>query len=204
MEQNPFVKCVDVHSILPDVSPNIYYLFETGGPHYFSKCTCEVEPIYKQNIWPFIYRIKNKKRANKSGFILGSIGLTKLSYIFVMLQSRSQNTIKRRYRYLKEEKFTYSKYFNFPLHRLVAKAFIKNDDPTNKIIVDHINGNRMDYRIENLRWSTTVQNSKGTPDGKNDPNRIYELVSKKNWFNGKGSNMIETKKDIYFKNLKNL
>ena len=92
----------------------------------------------------------------------------------------------------------------FLIHRLVAKAFIKNDDPINNTVVDHINGNRMDYRIENLRWCTVAENSKGTPNGKNDPNRVYELVSKKDWFNGKGNNMIETKKDIYFKNLKNL
>ena len=133
-----------------------------------------------------------------------TIGLTKLTYIQIMLQSKNESIIKRRYRYLKEEKFTYSKHFTFALHRLVAKAFIKNDDPNNKTVVDHINGNRMDYRIENLRWCTTAENSKGTPDGRNDPNKIYELVSKKDWFNGKGTNMIETKKDIYFKNLKNL
>ena len=204
MEQNPFVKCVDVHSIIPEISSNIYYLFETGGPHYFSKCTCEVEPIYKQNIWPFIYRIKNKTYGRKSSIILGSIGITKLNYVQVMLQSKNENIVKRRYRYLKEEIYSSSKYFTFPLHRLFAKAFIKNDDPTNKVIVDHINGNRMDYRIENLRWSTTSENSKGTPNGINDPNKIYELVSKKDWFNGKGTNMIQTKKDLYFKNLKNL
>jgi hypothetical protein len=204
MEQNPFVRCVDVHKIMPEIMPNIYYLFETGGPHYFSQCTCEINPIYRQNIWPFVYRVKNKIYGQKSGILFGSIGLTKLSYIFMVLQSKNESTIKRRYRYLKEEKFTYPKYFNIPLHRLIAKAFIKNNDLTNKIIVDHINGNRMDYRIENLRWSTVSQNSKGTPNGKNDPNRIYELVSKKDWFNGKGTNMIETEKDIYFKSLKNL
>ena len=58
MEQNPFVKCVDIHNIIPEISSNIYYLFETGGPHYFSKCTCKVESIYKQNIWPFYYLLK--------------------------------------------------------------------------------------------------------------------------------------------------
>ena len=204
MEQNPFVKCVDIHNIIPEISSNIYYLFETGGPHYFSKCTCEVESIYKQNIWPFIYRVKNKKRGFPSGFMLGSIGITKLNYIQIMLQSKNESIIKRRYRYLKEELRIKPKEIQLGLHRIVAKAFIKNNDPINNTVVDHVNGNRMDYRIENLRWCTVAENSKGTPNGKNDPNTIYKLISKKDWFNGKGNNMIETKKDIYFKNLKNL
>ena len=204
MEQNPFVRCVDVHKIIPEVMPNIYYLFETGGPHYFSQCTCKVEPIYKQNIWPFVYRVKNKFKGSKSGIIYGSIGLTKLIYIWVRFYHINETRVQKSYRYLREESLVKPREIEIPLHRIFAKAFIKNDDPINKTVVDHINGNRMDYRLENLRWCTITQNSKGTPGGRNDPNKIYELVSKKNWFNGKGNNMIETKKDIYFKNLKNL
>ena len=204
MEQNPFVRCVDVHKIMPEVMPNIYYLFETGGPHYFSQCTCEVDPIYKQNIWPFIYRVKNKFKGLKSGVISGSIGLTKLIYIYVRLYCINETRVQKRYRYLKEELRIKPKEIQLGLHRIVAKAFIKNNDPINNTVVDHVNGNRMDYRIENLRWCTVAENSKGTPNGKNDPNTIYKLISKKDWFNGKGNNMIETKKDLYFKNLKNL
>lgn len=43
------------------------------------------------------------------------------------------------------------------IHRLVAEAFIPN--PDNKPEIDHINTDKTDYRIENLRWVTRVENN---------------------------------------------
>ena len=46
-----------------------------------------------------------------------------------------------------------------PIHRLVAEAFIPN--PDNKPTVDHIDGNRQNNSIDNLRWATySEQNSR--------------------------------------------
>ena len=49
------------------------------------------------------------------------------------------------------------KYYNVLVHRLVAQAFIPN--PNNYKIINHINGNGMDNRVENLEWCSYQHNN---------------------------------------------
>lgn len=66
-----------------------------------------------------------------------------------------KGTIRNGYRWFdlnwKHKRFARSQ------HRLVAEAFI--DNPNHYEYVHHINGNRLDNRIENLQWVTASENN---------------------------------------------
>ena len=197
-----FIDAKDLADAMPEVQRDTYYVFPTGGPHYFSQCTCEVLPIYREHVWPFIYRKKHSSQDyNKNRVMFGSIGLTKLDYIYQRVYSAHEKQEKRTFRRGRPEVTIGPRNLERTMHRIVAKCFIPNDDPE-KNVIDHINGNRVDYRVDNLRWVNPSENSRGTPGGKNDPNQIYNLISEKDWFNGRGNNLIRTKKDKYHSQLK--
>ena len=44
------------------------------------------------------------------------------------------------------------------VHRIVAETFLEKPEEYGKIEVDHINRNRQDNRVENLRWVTHEEN----------------------------------------------
>lgn len=77
-------------------------------------------------------------------------------------------TIRRkRDQYKPVETFNHNGYAEIALngvhylkHRLIALQFIPNDDPDNKNQVDHINHDRSDYHISNLRWVTSSENQR--------------------------------------------
>lgn len=50
------------------------------------------------------------------------------------------------------------------IHRLVAKLFVKNNDPDKYNVVNHINGNKLDNNYTNLEWCNSAMNGQHALD----------------------------------------
>ena len=48
---------------------------------------------------------------------------------------------------------------SYSLHRLIGLQFLPNPDPINNDVIDHINHNKTDNHLSNLRWCSSSDNS---------------------------------------------
>lgn len=97
---------------------------------------------------------------------------------------------------------------HYLVHRLIAEAFL--DNPGDKPTVDHINRNRSDNRVENLRWATHKEQNENCSTVDNRMRfsvRACEDVSRYNCEYGKhyrAKNVlaIKAKKKLWYSELK--
>jgi len=77
------------------------------------------------------------------------------------------------------------------IHRLLVQTFI--DNPENKPCIDHINHNRLDNRLDNLRWATSQENTHNQSLSKNNTSG-YQGIYLTKWNTFRASININKKK----------
>ena len=164
-----------VEELLPEANmlPDTYMIYPTGGYHPFYGVP-NTFPIYQQKIWPFVKRIKYKSEGSKEG-------MKKRKYLLRDTQHLTQSnpcwhrgyfqvSLINNFQSLRAQKKEDGKYVEhtsnnpspYNIHRLVALAFIPNQDPVNFKLVLHKNDDATNYLIENLKWGTASENMRGT------------------------------------------
>lgn len=73
---------------------------------------------------------------------------------------------------------------HYSVHRLVAETFIPN--PEDKPFIDHINRDRSDNRVENLRWATSEENNNNTKRNRPEGKRLKDFESSKEYEAARG------------------
>ena len=88
------------------------------------------------------------------------------------------------------------KSIDIPIHRLLAKTFIPN--PEEKSAIDHINTNKTDYRLQNLRWVTPKENANNKLTLQHCKENTYSKESlRKRLITRKNGNTVTAPKTVY-------
>jgi|TARA_R110000824_G_scaffold325237_1_gene512148 hypothetical protein len=151
---------------------NTYILHLTGGYHFFNhRClpNKNIKKIYREPIWPYVERINIPKYRNGSYKKFPIATVTKTDQYPKLNLHIEGEKIER-----ENQKQTPIK--TFYMHRLVSLAVHPN--PENLPVVNHINGITVDYRPQNLEWSTVANNNRGQrPRGSYDT--LYDIMELK-------------------------
>ena len=160
-------KGIRLEDIVSGVQKNTYLLHLTGKNHIFGeRCSSykKINPIYREECWPWIEVIDGRSKGRKVGTITFRDPYPKLNLLMegemIERLAQKQTPIK-----------------TFYYHRLICMGVHPN--PNNLPSVDHINGHTVDYRAENLRW-TSVSDNNRCKRPRADYDKLYDILDGKN------------------------
>lgn len=141
---------IKLESRIKNLNENNYEL-RFNGQHLFDvRCSSEknINSIYREKIWPYVFNLKTDK---------------------VVMPTLTKKDNYPRFNFVTKDdkqKFIY-------MHQLVM-ILLKPIEDDNKII-NHINRNTFDYRLENLEWVSLSENAKGNENKKLDYDKVYDF-----------------------------
>ena len=154
------------------VTPGLYMLMRTGGYHPYAKEKLDKgDEHYKKPIWPYVKKLGGyHQNLNEGGKMNGSISAKK-PYVNLTVYKPTLDKNGRQ-----ERVKTY-------FHIIVAKAFANPDNRLHvqdggKFVINHKNFKTVDYRIENLEFVTSTQNSIGYPAHRRVSRQIMYQIHK--------------------------
>ena len=66
-------------------------------------------------------------------------------------------------------------------HRIFAMAFVHNDSPAERYNVDHMNEDKLDFRVSNLQWVSTGDNLRNVTNNARNKKRRIKFYSTENY-----------------------
>lgn len=141
---------IKLELVIKNFNKNNYEL-RFNGRHLFDvRCSSDknINSIYREKIWPYVFNLKT------NNIVMPTL-TKKDNYPRLNLATKDD-----------KQRFIY-------MHQLVM-ILLKPIEDDNKI-VNHINRNTFDYRLENLEWVSLSENAKGNENKKLDYDKVYDF-----------------------------
>lgn len=137
---------------------NLAWRFPEGMCQQFGRYSCEIwKPVLG---FEGLYEVSSLGRVRcTQRYIIGKDGKPQFKYSKILSQDEKESKdLHGRGKYKRISLFRNGQQFHKSVHRLVAEAFIQNDDPAHKVEVNHKDGIKNHNWASNLEWVTPQQN----------------------------------------------